>query len=74
MPQLERIIPTAKPSPPPAEQPPCLVWKVPEVATQLGVEASTIYRLIRAKQLPALRVGRRVVVPKVALARYLEGG
>jgi excisionase family DNA binding protein len=36
--------------------------KVPDVAKRLGISAQTVYRWIRKGQLPALRIGRTVLV------------
>ncbi len=36
--------------------------KVPEVAKRLGISPQTIYRWIRNNQLPALKIGRTVLV------------
>lgn len=43
-----------------------------EVAAQLRVSTMTIYRLIRAGELPAVRVGRNYRVREEDLAAYLE--
>ncbi len=43
-----------------------------EVAAQLRVSTMTIYRLIRAGELPAVRVGRNYRVRQEDLAAYLS--
>jgi len=45
----------------------CLVFTVPEVAVLLGVSRAFAYELVARKELPALRLGRRLVVPRAAL-------
>lgn len=45
---------------------------VPEVMQILGLSKNSVYRLLHAGALPALRAGRRFVIPKRALARLLE--
>jgi excisionase family DNA binding protein len=49
-----------------------LVLSVPEVAALLGVCRAHAYTLARTGQLPIIRLGRRLVVPKVALERMLS--
>ncbi|MEQ1792740.1 MAG: helix-turn-helix domain-containing protein [Nitrospira sp.] len=44
-------------------------WLNPEeVRVFLGLGRSTVYELIRSQQLPSRRFGRRIRIPKVALA------
>lgn len=45
---------------------------VTEAAAVLGISRSTAYELARAGTLPALRLGRRLVVPTHALEELLE--
>jgi excisionase family DNA binding protein len=44
---------------------------VTEVAKLLGISRALAYELVARGDLPALRLGRRVVVPRVALAALL---
>lgn len=44
---------------------------IPEVARLLGCSRGTAYRAAREGKLPALRIGRRLVVPRHALERWL---
>ncbi len=44
---------------------------VPETAQYLGVGLTTTYALVKAKEIPALRIGRQIRVPKVALDDWL---
>ncbi|HET9078804.1 MAG TPA: helix-turn-helix domain-containing protein [Acidimicrobiales bacterium] len=46
---------------------------VAEVASQLRVSNMTVYRLIQAGQLPAVRVGRSYRIRDVDVDRYLAG-
>jgi excisionase family DNA binding protein len=43
-----------------------------EVAKALGVSESTIYECIRTGRIPSLKLGRRVVIPRIALGRLIE--
>ena len=49
------------------------VLTVREVAGVLGVAENTVYTAIRADQLHAVRVGRRLLIGRAALVRFLEG-
>ena len=51
-----------------------LTWTVPEVARLLGIGRGLAYELVQQGRLPALRLGRRLVVPRAALTRMLAGG
>ena len=48
-----------------------LVYSVLEVAALLGIGRSKAYELVRSRTIPSLRLGRRIVVSKVALNRFL---
>lgn len=43
-----------------------------EIRTYLRLGRSTIYELLRRGELPHVRFGRAIRVPKAALARYLS--
>lgn len=49
-----------------------LTFTVHETADALGLSVSITYRLIRDGRLPAIRIGRRWVVPRRALEHWLE--
>ena len=49
------------------------VLDVAEVARILKIGRRQCYQLVRSGELPSLRLGRRVVVPRVQLERLLEG-
>lgn len=46
---------------------------VAEVASIMRVSKMTVYRLVHAGDLPAVRVGRSFRVPEDAVHRYLDG-
>jgi excisionase family DNA binding protein len=50
---------------------PRLLYPVPEVARQLSVGNTYVWELIRGKKLPAVRLGRRVLVPHTALEEFI---
>jgi excisionase family DNA binding protein len=49
-----------------------MLMSVREAAQALGIGRDTAYGLIRDGRLPAVRVGRRVLVPRTALERWIE--
>jgi excisionase family DNA binding protein len=55
-----------------AERATRLALSVEETAALLGISKWLAYELVAQGKLPALRLGRRLVVPRVALERMLE--
>ncbi len=51
-----------------------LCYTVPEVAEMLGFSRNFGYELARRGELPILRFGKRMLVPRVALEKMLERG
>lgn len=51
-----------------------LVMSAVEVADALGISRAHVYELIARHELPSLRLGRRIVVPRCAIERLVEGG
>jgi excisionase family DNA binding protein len=49
-----------------------LLLRIPEAAARLGLGRSTIYELIQAGDLPAVKIGRAVRVPASRLAAWVE--
>lgn len=49
-----------------------LVMTVPEAGEALGISRAQAYLMVKRGLLPVLRLGRRIVIPKVALDRLLE--
>ena len=50
-----------------------LVFTVDEVAKMLTLSRHSVYEGIRTGQLPAIRIGRRLLIPRAALERMLGG-
>lgn len=44
-----------------------LVWTVEEAGVLLGISRAHAYELVARGDLPHIRLGRRIVVPKIAL-------
>jgi excisionase family DNA binding protein len=51
-----------------------LVLTVPEAARAIGVSPRSYYAAARRREVPAIRVGRRLLVPRAALETFLGGG
>jgi excisionase family DNA binding protein len=50
----------------------CLVYDIEEVAKILGVGRNSAYEAAKRGDFPTIRIGKRIKVPKAALARLLE--
>ena len=50
-----------------------LTFTVSEAARVLGISRTTAYECVRTGELRAVRLGRRLVVPKVAIVELLAG-
>jgi excisionase family DNA binding protein len=48
------------------------VMTVTECARFLGIGRNAAYEAVRRVELPAIRIGRRLLVPKAALRQLLE--
>jgi excisionase family DNA binding protein len=48
-----------------------LAYNLGEAATALGVTYRAVYRMVRGGQLRAVRVGRRIIIPRSALEELL---
>ena len=51
-----------------------LVYTVEETGRILGIGRSSAYEAIRTGQIPSIRIGRRLLVPMVAIERLLKAG
>lgn len=49
-----------------------LCLSVSEAGRKLGISRGLAYKLARSGQLPVIRFGRRLLVPKIALERLLD--
>lgn len=48
-----------------------LTWSVPEAAKILGIGRNLCYDKVRAGEIPVLKIGRRLVIPRAALEKLL---
>jgi excisionase family DNA binding protein len=50
-----------------------LTFTVEEVAKRLGISRNFAYDAVNRGEIPAVRIGRRLLVPKAALEKLLAG-
>jgi excisionase family DNA binding protein len=48
------------------------VLTVKEAADTLGIGINQAYDAIKSGQIPSLKIGKRIIIPRVALERKLE--
>jgi excisionase family DNA binding protein len=51
-----------------------LTYSIEEAGQLLGISRGLAYQLANSGGLPTLRLGRRLVIPKAALQKMIEGG
>ncbi len=51
-----------------------VAFSIAETAKRLGIGRNQAYEAARSGELPTIRIGRRLLVPKVALDRLLAEG
>ena len=52
----------------------CETYSVVETAKILGTGRNQTYAAVKAGEIPSIKVGKRLLVPKQALYRMLAGG
>lgn len=60
---------TQNPTPAPSAR---LTVTVEEAAALLGIGRNAAYEAVRAGTLPSARIGRRILIPRVSLDRWLQ--
>ena len=50
------------------------VYTAGEIQQMLGIGKNETYRLIHSRVFPSIRIGHRIVIPKEAFHRWLNGG
>jgi excisionase family DNA binding protein len=50
----------------------CKTYSVDQAARMLGIGRSAAYDAATSGQIPAVRIGRRILIPRTALDRMLE--
>ena len=66
---LQKLFPSTRPIPPT----PRLTLTVEEAAKALGISRAFAYEAVQRGEIPHIRIGRRILVPKAQLDRPLEG-
>jgi excisionase family DNA binding protein len=51
----------------------CVTYSIPQAGKLLGLSRNTAYEAARRGELPTIRFGRKILVPKAALQRLLDG-
>lgn len=49
-----------------------IMLTVPEAAQILRIDKVTVYEMAKTRGFPAIRIGRRVLIPRDALLRWIE--
>jgi len=49
-----------------------LCLTVPEAASMLGISRNFAYELVKRQELPVIKFGKRLLIPRAALAKMLE--
>ncbi len=57
----------------PSQPPERLTVSVTEAAKLLGIGRGTAYECVRTGELPSIKLGRRIVIPKRALLALVDG-
>ncbi len=52
----------------------CLTYSIPEAADKLGIGKNQGYEAARRGEIPTLKIGKRLLVPRVPFDRMLEQG
>ena len=68
------LLPMNTPTNPKKQPEARLVLTITETAGALGISRTLAYELVRRGELPAIRLGRRIVVPRVQLNRLVQAG
>lgn len=48
------------------------ILTVPQVSSALGIGTRSAYTLIREKELGHIRIGRKILIPKICLEDYIN--
>jgi excisionase family DNA binding protein len=51
-----------------------LTYSIKEAAQKLGISKGLAYEQAKQGKLPVLKLGKRLLIPKAAFERWLEGG
>lgn len=48
------------------------ILSVKQAAQYLGIGLNSAYRLVHRKDFPSVKIGKRIIIPKVHLDRWIE--
>lgn len=51
-----------------------LTYSVLEAAQKLGLSKNSVYQACAKGEIPHIKIGKRILIPKVSLERLLSGG
>ncbi|WP_041458719.1 excisionase family DNA-binding protein [Ammonifex degensii] len=49
-----------------------IAYSIPEFAAAVGLGKSLIYELVKRGEIPSIRVGRRILIPRSAAEEWLR--
>jgi len=73
VPEPEVVPPPPPPVPAPAPSSRQVAYSVPQAALALGISKTSVWKLIKEGDLPAVKLGRRTLIPTGALQTLLDG-
>jgi len=50
-----------------------MAYSIQETAEAIGLHPNTVYELVQQGKLPALKLGRKILISKLELAKWLAG-
>ena len=48
------------------------IYTIQDVAQMLGISRSFVYQMIKEDKIPVVRLGRRVIIPKLKFDKWFE--
>ena len=51
-----------------------LIYDPEQLRIELGVSRATVYKGLRAGTIPSIRLGKRYIIPRAAIQKWLESG
>ncbi len=67
------VAPPPPPVPAPAPSSRQVAYSIPQAALALGISKTSVWKLIKEGDLPAVKLGRRTLIPTGALQTLLDG-
>lgn len=54
------------------ESPAPLAHRIPEACRRLGIGSTSLYELIKAREINTIKIGTRTLVPEAELQKFIE--